>query len=185
MATKITFPPLPPTATHTDIVRHYLRFRRAVIHAELEWFASRPTFDVLLDEAVHARDQWGKRLRHQRRLCKHVIPTAYQTLKSHRSALQRAPTFDGLFKLIDDALGPIPSSGDLYSYDTALRIGAFLRLYPTRVFLQTGALTGARNLSRAYSTRSIPLSQFPVQFHVLAPFEMENLLCCYKSNLRP
>ena len=185
MVTKFKFPPLPANPTHEAIVQHYIRFRRPVLHAELDWFATRPSFDVLLDDAVHARDQWGKRLSHQRRLVKHVIPTAYQTLKGLRAALQRAPTFDDLFALIEGALGPIPRAGDLYSYDTTMRIGAFLRLYPTRVFLQTGALAGARKLSRTYSARSIPLAQFPEPFHALAPFEVENLLCCYKSALRP
>lgn len=179
------FPPLPVGATQTDIVRHYLRFRRPILHEELQWFAGQSSFALLLDEAVHARDKWGKRLSHQRRLVKHVIPTAYKLLTARESALQKAASFAELFDLVDSTLGAIPRSGDLYAYDTALRVGAWLRLYPTTVFLQTGALAGAKKLSCSLKARSVPLAHFPEPFHALAPFEVENLLCCYKAVLRP
>lgn len=185
MATRVVYPPLPPGSPHSEIVRHYIRFRRIKLHEELDWFASRPSFQDMLDEAVHARDKWGKRLSHQRRLLKHVIPTAYALLKAKSGRLQRAGDFDDLFGVIDGTLGPIPNSGDLYAYDIALRIGAYLMLYPTRVYLQTGAMTGARKISRTYRARSVPLALFPAGYHCLAPFEMENLLCCNKRDLHP
>lgn len=139
----------------------------------------------MLDEAVHARDKWGKRLSHQRRLLKHVIPTAYALFKAKSGRLQLVCDFDDLFGLIDGTPGKVLHSGDLYAYDTALRIGAYLRLYPTPVYLQTGAMTGARKISRTDRARTILLALFPVDYHCLAPFEMENLLCCNKRDLHP
>jgi hypothetical protein len=156
-----------------------------LFHQELDWFAAQPSFNDVLIQAVHASDRRGKRLSHQRRLLRHVIPAAYSLLTTIRTSLESAATFDDLFALVDGALGSIPGSGDLYSYDTALRIGAYMRLYPTRVFLQTGALEGARKISTSYRSRSVPLSKFPEPYHALAPFEMENLLCVAKSALHP
>lgn len=185
MATRHRIPPFRSSWSHTEFVQHFIRHRRALLHQELEWFASQPSFDDVLFEAVHARDRRGKRLSHQRRLLRDVIPTAYKLLGTIRASLQSASTFDDLFALIDGALGSIPGSGDLYAYDTALRIGAYMRLYPTRVFLQTGALDGARKISTSYKSRSVPLAKFPEPYHSLAPFEMENLLCVAKSALHP
>jgi hypothetical protein len=166
-------------------VRHYARYHRPRLHAELEWFVTQPSFDALLDEAVHARDNRGKRLSHQRRLAKGVIPDAYVAITGIRANLRAASDFDEIYDAIDSACGGIPGSGDLYVYDTALRIGAHFHLYPTRVFLQTGALDGAKRISRKYKARSVPLADFPEAYHALAPFEMENLLCCEAKYLHP
>jgi hypothetical protein len=176
-------PPLPSPVSHYEIVRHFILHKRNKLHDELAWFASQPSFARALDEAVHARDKHGKRLSHQRRLVRHVIPAAFSLLQAQTHQLEQSNSFDALLAQIELALSGVPHAGDLYFYDTALRLGAFLGLYPTRVFLQTGARKGALRLSSAYQNRSIPLSNFPEPFHALAPFEMENLLCSYESVL--
>ena len=172
-------------APHKDIVKHYVLFRRPILHKELEWFSQKESFSLALKEAVCAKDQWGKRLSHQRRLLQHVIPDSLELLQSEAKGLKNSKTFDELFGKIETALNTVFSAGDLYKYDTALRLGAFLGIYPTRVFLQTGALSGAKKLSRSLNQRSMPLTFFPEPFHSIAPFEMENLLCCYKEELLP
>ncbi len=178
-------PSLRTKSSHADVVCHYIHHRRHVLHEELGWFSDQPNFSEALAEAVNARDQWGKRLSHQRRLLKHVLPNAFAQLSAMQAQLKRAKSFDALFERVDQALNSIPNAGDLYSYDTALRLGAFLRLFPTRVFLQTGALSGALKISSSMRQRSVPLCHFPEPFHSLAPFEVENLLCCYKNHLKP
>ena len=178
-------PPLRKNPSHADVVRHYIGHRRAVLHEELDWFAEQANFPSALAEAVNARDRWGKRLSHQRRLLKHVLPAAQANLTKIQATLRRAKSFDELFEQVDAALGSIPNAGDLYAYDTSLRLGSYLRLYPTRVFLQTGALAGALKLSSSMRQRSVSPCHFPEPFHSLAPFEIENLLCCYKGHLKP
>jgi hypothetical protein len=184
MARRPITPPLQSQPSHGEIVRHFILHKRGKLHTELARFAQQASFPRLLDEAVHARDHRGKRLSHQRRLARHVIPKAFLALKAISTQLQHSSSFDDLLHQIERALSEIPGAGDLYFYDTALRIGAFLGLYPTRVFLQTGALKGALRLSSKYRRRSTSLAEFPVAFRALAPFEMENLLCIYESVLR-
>lgn len=101
-----------------------------------------------------------------------------------KSTLSRSQTFDELMSKVEQILSAVPKAGDLYRYDTSLRIGSYLGLYPTRVFLQTGAYDGARKISKSFRERSVPLAQFPEPFHALAPFELENLLCIYKGSLQ-
>ena len=185
MARSSITPSLQAPASHGEIVRHFILHKRHKLHDELAWFAGQASFPRALDEAVHARDPRGKRLSHQRRLVRHVIPAAFPALKTISTQLRHSASFDNLLSQIEQALSGIPGAGDLYFYDTALRLGSFLGLYPTRVFLQTGALKGALRLSRRYRNRSISLAEFPVAFRALAPFEMENLLCSYESVLRP
>lgn len=185
MAQRPISPPLRSPASHAEIVRHFILHKRNKLHDELDWFAGQSSFSKALDEAVHARDRRGKRLSHQRRLVRHVIPAAFPHLQKVSTQLRHSASFDDLLLHIEKALSGIPRAGDLYFYDTALRLGAFLGLYPTRVFLQTGARRGALRLSRKHQNRSVPLAEFPVDFRALAPFEMENLLCIYRSVLRP
>ena len=172
-------PPLQTPASHGEIVRHYILHKRSRLHDELAWFAGQPSFPRALDEAVHARDRRGRRLSHQRRLVRHVIPAAFPLLQAISTQLQQSASFDDLMAQVERALSGIPRAGDLYYYDTALSLGAFLGLYPTRVFLQTGARQGALCLSRSHRNRSVLLATFPIAFRALAPFEMENLLCIY------
>lgn len=165
------------------MVRHFINYRREALHEEFEWFAGQSSFVQALTEAAHARNKCGKRLRHQRRLRKHVIPEAYPLLLAQASQLERSQSFDDLLSKIETVLANVSGAGDLYLYDTALRIGTYLGLQPSRVFLQTGARAGAKKLSLGHQKRSLPLSAFPEPFQALEPFEMENVLCIYKDVL--
>ncbi|MBK6008680.1 hypothetical protein JJB11_21475 [Ramlibacter ginsenosidimutans] len=176
MASRI-LPPLPAAPTHADIVRHFVRYKKKKLLEELEWFAGQQTFRAALSEAAYARGRDGKRLSHQRRLLKHVIPESHAIWSAHAPALQRCSEFDDLIALIEQLLGNVERAGDLYFYDTALRLG----ILPNRVFLQTGAWDGARRVVPGIRGRSVPLSAFPEPYHALAPYEMENALCVYKS----
>lgn len=51
-----------------------------------------------------------------------------------------------MFHLIDTALETIPGLGELYVYDTTLRIGAKLNLFPDKVYLHAGTRLGATAL---------------------------------------
>ena len=183
MPTTPAIPALLAGASYAAVVQHYVLHRREQLHEELRHFSKQPSFDLALNQAVLAVDRRGKRLSHQRRLPTQVIPKSLPLITAARSSLAKSQTFDELFDQVETILNAVPKAGDLYRYDTSLRMGAYLGLYPTRVFLQTGAYDGAREVSRGFTERSVPLSRFPEPFHSLAPFEVENLLCIYKGKL--
>jgi hypothetical protein len=60
--------------------------------------------------------------------------------------VERARNFAELFEMIHTAVHPIPGLGELYVYDTALRIGAKLNLLPDKAYLHAGTRSGARAL---------------------------------------
>ncbi len=81
------------------------------------------------------------------------------------------------------AVNQMHFAGRLPVYDVALRIGAFLKVLPERVYLQSGARKGARALGLDATQRSLPMSAFPPAFHRLEPWEVEDVLCIYKREL--
>jgi predicted kinase len=79
--------------------------------------------------------------------------------------------------------GPFDIIGELYVYDTALRIGAKLNLFPARVYLHAGTRQGARALGLDARADALDMADLPREFHVLKPYEVEDVLCIFKSEL--
>src|SRR5262245_55785530 len=111
------------------IVRTYIRWIRPKAQAELDWFARQPTLQAAIETAALAVNSRGKRYSHQRRLTKLALERARGALSKRARAMEKADDFSELFDLIDTALEPIPGLGELYVYDTSLRIGAKLNLF--------------------------------------------------------
>jgi hypothetical protein len=71
--------------------------------------------------------------------------------------------------------------GELYVYDTALRLGAHLRLLPGEVYLHAGMRRGARALGLDHRVRSLAPTKLPTPLRRLRPYEMEDVLCIYED----
>jgi hypothetical protein len=125
----------------------------------------------------------GKRWAHQRRIPGAALEKATDRLR--RAGLEKARSFDDLIQRVNSAVRSIRGIGELYVYDTALRIGAHLRLLPREVYLHAGARMGARALHLDYRSASIPLDRLPVELRRLEPHEIEDVLCIYKDWLTP
>ena len=82
-----------------------------------------------------------------------------------------------------DAVECIPGLGVLYVYETAVRIGAWLDLAPTSVYIHAGVRDGARALGLDPSRPQIPRNEFPEEIRVIPADDIENLVCIYKSQL--
>ena len=177
-------PPPSDSASNQELVQHYIRYRRPILEIELKEFSRQDTFYAALEIAVHARNAKGKRFDHQRRLKRHVIPKVWEISRYREPQLQECKTFQELFGQIESMMNNVPNAGDLYKYDTALRIGAYLDLAPEKVYLQTGALEGARRLLPGTKSRTLPKDAFPKEFQQLSCAEIENLLCAYKGRLK-
>ena len=88
--------------------------------------------------------------------------------------------------VVRDAIGPIHGIGDLTIYDTALRIGVNLGLWPTRVYLHSGTRVGARALGLNWRAPHIEPDDCPAELQLLRPHEIEDCLCIFKDRfVRP
>jgi len=165
------------------IVRTYIRQIRPRAQAEIDWFARQPSLHAAIETAALAVNSRGKRYSHQRRLTKLALERARGALSKRARAMEEADDFSELFHLIDAALEPIPGLGELYVYDTSLRIGAKLNLFPKKVYLHAGTRTGARALGLRNSA-ALDVSQLPKEFRLLKPHELEDVLCIFKDELK-
>jgi hypothetical protein len=162
-----------------EIVRDYDQRFGSKATRELRFYSRMPNFDAVVTSAGMATMPGGKRWSHQRRIPAPVLEYATEAL--HRADLQSARSFDDLLALIEKAVSRLRGIGELYMYDTALRIGAYLRKLPEKVYLHAGTRVGAAALGLDSRARSIDLKRFPTRLRSLKPHEIEDVLCIYKE----
>jgi len=166
------------------IVRLYIGQIRPRAAQELEWFRSHPDLASAIKNAALAVAADGKRQPHQRRLQRRGLEEAEAVLTAGSAAIGRCSCFDELLSLVDRLVEPIRGLGELYVYDTSLRIGAKLGVMPTKVFLHAGTRVGARALELDCTRQAVEVSVLPAPFRRLEPHEIEDVLCIFKDELR-
>ena len=128
----------------TSIVRKYDRNYRRHVQDELQRFESQPSLQRAIEYAALAINSRGKRYSHQRRLKRKTLEQALEVLLEHKRQLSKAKHFDDVFYIVETALEDVFGVGELYIYDTSLRIGANLGLSPSKIYLHAGTRVGAR-----------------------------------------
>ncbi|SRR5260221_6919262 len=163
------------------LVQDYIRTDRPRQRAELEFFRRMPSLQLAIRAAGYAEDHRGKRFSHQRRLKRISLHAACVRLSGIQPVIRGVISFEQLLQLIEDALRDIRGIGELYCYDTALRLGAYLNLVPQVVHLHAGARLGAGALRLDVSRRSINPRTLAVALRRLRPHEVENFLCIFRE----
>jgi len=129
----------------SDLVKRYLRDKSSGLEDELAYFRGLP-FPLAVEYAANARGPDGKVLSHQRKPGKKVLARAAKKLLACLPQIKACKSFEKLLDLIYRETADVFGFGKLCRYDTALRIGANLKLSPTLVYLHAGTLKGARML---------------------------------------
>ena len=164
-------------------IRHYKANYRPNKENEFDWFENQPSFEPAIINAAEAIDEDGKRYSHQRRIKRVPINNAKAELLENIHNLEKSDSFHSLWLLMNRLIKPINGIGELYVYDAALRIGAFLKLYPEKVYLHAGTRTGAKRLKIKKSNKDwIELDELPKEFQELPMNEVEDILCIYKDD---
>lgn len=166
------------------IIRAYTTKIRPRANEELQWFRQQPTLSEALHFAALAINSKGKRYSHQRRLNKTVLEQARDILLENEKEICRSQDFDDLFVLLERLLSPAKGLGELYVYDTALRIGAKMGVLPKRVYLHAGTRVGAKALGFVGRVKALEVSQLPEWLRQLQPHEIEDVLCIFKDKLK-
>ena len=141
----------------TPILRHYDGNGRQRALEELAWFASQPNLSAAIKTAALAIDGRGKRYSHQRRIARARLEEGRRRLAEREAAIRKVKNFASLISLVADAVDGVRGLGELWRYDTALRIGAFLHLEPEVVYLHAGTRVGARALGINARSESITM----------------------------
>ena len=167
--------------TYEDIVQNYLQYHKKNTDDEREFYSSLPDVISLIRYAGSAKTYKNKRHSHQYRLKQVVLNSA--TLKLNTLPICDCKDFQELHQLLCDELLPICGIGPLMVYDTAVRIGFYFGFEPEYVYLHAGTKEGAKNLGFNTSRDKVHISEFPEDFQVLKPNELEDCLCIYKTHL--
>lgn len=165
----------------SNIVRHYISNHRPRSQAELAWFRSQPSLSAAVRCAASATTRDGKRHAHQWRIARAAIAAATDALCANVPRVRAAADFDDLHQLVGQLVRRIGGIGELYVYDTALRIGAKLDRLPQRVYLHAGTRDGARALGLDWRLKTLEVSQLHAALQRLAAHEVEDVLCIYKA----
>jgi hypothetical protein len=167
------------------IVRDYIHRHRENANCELQYFHSLPTLAAAITEAGLARYFDGeryKRFSHQRRLPRETLEMATKRLRA--ANLRSARSFADLITRVSTAVRLVHGVGELYVYDTTLRLGGHLGLLPRKVYLHAGTRQGARALGLDHRSSSVSPNLLPILLRRLKPHEVEDVLCIYKDWLR-
>jgi hypothetical protein len=176
--------PAPAAAELTTLaalVDDYIRRCRPRCASGNEWYASASTLVEAISRASACIRKDGKRESHQRRIPGATLTEFGDAIA--RQPLARCPDFDELHAYVRRAAKDVHGIGALTVYDVAIRIGAFLRLEPERVYLHAGTRVGARTLGLDTDKESLPVSAFPREVQRLRAGEIEDFLCIYKAQL--
>lgn len=170
--------------TLRGMVRSYILYKRPHAQAELDSFRNQQ-FEDALERAALAQDTCGKRLSHQRRIPLAVLNRARNIFRVAARELRTKGSFEDLHNSIKRILEGVRGLGELYRYDTALRIAANLghRVMPKRVYLHRGTRDGARALDLDWRADSLDACVLPKDLAALEPDEVEDFLCIYKGQL--
>jgi hypothetical protein len=148
---------------------------------ELAHFRQQRTLIAAIRLASRAENRTGKRFAHQRRIPARVLRQVETALIASARSIREARSFHELYTTIAALIGDIHGVGDLLTYDTTLRIGAWLRSKPERVYLHAGTRAGARALGLASGEASLRRSDIPSALRVLPSDQIEDVLCIYKD----
>jgi hypothetical protein len=150
---------------------------------ELRFFENMPSLELAVHHAALAIDSRGKRFGHQCRIRFASLKRAKSLLEGGVPRLRGCTSFHALHTVLLELLGKVQGLGELYFYDTALRLGATLGYAPKFVYLHRGTRAGAKALGLNGSEPYVTLGDLPAPIRVLAPHEVEDFLCIYKGQL--
>ncbi len=169
-----------------DLVDRYLRLEADILESELARYRDQPTLLRAVELAATGADENGRMYDHQHRVGRSVFAAARRILVGMIDRYHNCTTFDELYDLIRNATRNVSRFGPLATYDTALRIGAKLRLSPRAVYLHCGSLEGARNLCLPRRHGRVKIDNLPPPLREnLTADQVETFLCRYKDRLSP
>ncbi len=149
------------------------------------YYRNLPLADAIKQAVLGQSPKDGKILMdsHQRRVgyeaCKAGLKELLKT--NTQTAISKCNTFEEVFSITELIRKNTNRLGPLWSYDTALRIGFHLNVYPKEVYVQAGVVKGVKKAlnGKVPKGRSLPLTIFPAEIQQLKAYEAENFLCIW------
>ena len=171
-----------PLETIAAIVRHYRLRKRPEAERYLRFVRNSRTFSEAMRRSALAEMPGRGRHPHQHRIPQRVLRKFHRRLL--QTHLDESGSFDDVYSRINLSASHVKGIGALTVYDTAHRLGAYLGLSPTVVYLHAGTRKGARILGLNHRAKALDLTEIPRGLRSLLPEEIEDCLCIYEKDLR-
>jgi hypothetical protein len=162
------------------LVDEYLHSYGDSYEREDRWWCSTSAWEDAIKRAWNSRLEDGKMHPHQRRVAK-KLPEGLQVALSDKKQPEDFKDFQRLYDWVKSVVSRVNGLGPTTAYDVARRLGAWLRLEPSVVYLHAGTAAGARKFS--IEGEVAQLSAFPQEIQSLGATHAENFLCIYKAQL--
>lgn len=166
-----------------SLVRDYIEKYRDNAEQELAYFRSQPDLFSAIRVAALALNRHGKKREHQWRIAPGTLEAWRTQLAKKAHYLHSCNDFEGLLRIAQKAAKRIMGIGGLTVYDTTLRIGAYMRKAPSKVYLHAGSRDGAKALGFDSNRAFIFPRELPGAFRKLKAHEIGDCLCVYKDAL--
>lgn len=162
-----------------NLVRDYEAEHAPRLAAYLDYFAGLKSLEDAIRYACHGKE--GKMHVHQFRVGAATLEEARKVLQRHVPKIAGCKHFDELLGLVKDQTRQIDRFGELAVYDTSLRLGAHLGLWPAFVYLHAGTRQGCKALGISAKSGTIEMEEVPSPVRVLKPYQVEDFLCIFKD----
>jgi hypothetical protein len=166
------------------IIKQYKANSRKREDKHIEFCVGQNSLTDAINVAAKAVDENNKIHFHQRRVGRTELDSFAESLATLESELKNAVSFDDIFDIVKKA--KTEGINELAQFDTALRIGNFLKILPQKVYLTSSTRTGAENLlGHLFDKTSLTIEEFPAPFNRpdLSTTEIEDILHIYKDEL--
>jgi len=166
-----------------SIIKAYKKLRQNNSDTCLIDCMNSKTLEQAIKLAATAKNFQGKKHDHQHRISDITLDRFAVSIMEKMDELMKVKTYSELISTIESCR--IKGIADLTIYDTAHRIGNYLRIQPDKIYLHRGTKTGANNLLGKIESKYITKNQLPKPFQKvdLTCSEIEDILCIYKDRL--
>ncbi|MCU0321323.1 MAG: hypothetical protein MUE72_02840 [Chitinophagaceae bacterium] len=136
------------------------------------------TLPSAIQNAAKGIDYHGKVNSHQWRVKIVNREEGANKLAIQEEEISNCKTFEQVFVIVEEVRKNTNGLGNLWSYDTALRISFNKHLYPKKVYIQAGVVKGLKKLGMAIpDSRSLEKNKFSSELQILEPYQIEGFLC--------
>jgi hypothetical protein len=149
----------------------------------VKYVLEQKTIDDAITVSVMSKDKYGNKHSHQWRICNDVYEEFKFSLLNVKDRIEKAKNFDELVNIIDRHKPH--GVGEVFCYDTTVRIGFWLNLLSEKVYIHAGTRIGLQNLFvKKISIKTICKDKLPEPFcsSDLSPGQLEDFFCIFKAD---
>ena len=157
-----------------DMIQQYNAFYKQCLDDVLDMFQDLSVDDTIKYAALSRCKICDEKYPHQWRLSNETLQKFYCSVITKKEKIIECKDFEQIYDIINRA--KVRGIGNLTVYDTSLRIGAKLNLFPEKkVYAFNGASIAGQNGRHIFDR-----NEFKEEFANMSAYHIEDFLCVYK-----